>query len=104
MNSKYLKPLLIVAGAMLLAAISPAWPYAYYQVLRIVVTIAALLGAYVAFKNERVGWVWVLGAVAALFNPVAPVHLDRESWVLPDLIAAIILFFAAAKLKDHAHA
>lgn len=95
----YLKPLLIVAGVMLLLAVLPMWLYAYYQVMRIVVTIAAVFGAYVAFKNKHSSWVWVLGGIAVLFNPIAPIHLDKETWVLPDIIAAIVMFIASAKLK-----
>lgn len=98
----YLKPLLVVAGVMLLLAIPPMWPYAYYQFMRVVVCIAAIYGAYTAFQTDRSGWVWVLGAVAILFNPIAPIHLDKESWVVPDLIGALIMFLAAAKLKRHA--
>lgn len=97
----YLKTLLIIAGVMLLLAIPPMWPYAYYQIMRVVVCIAAAYGAYTAFQTERNGWVWVLGAMAILFNPIAPIHLDKESWILPDLIGAIIMFLAAVKLKPH---
>jgi hypothetical protein len=96
----YLKPLLVIAGIMLLLAIPPIWPYAYYQLMRVVVCIAAAVGAYHAFKTDRTGWVWVLGAVAILFNPIAPIHMDKESWVVPDLIGAIIMFLAAVKLKQ----
>jgi uncharacterized membrane protein HdeD (DUF308 family) len=95
----YLKPLLLIAGAMLLLAIPPIWPYAYYQLMRIVVCIAGVLGAYIAFKHKRSAWVWVLGVIAVLFNPLAPIHLDKESWVIPDLIAAILMFVASTKLK-----
>jgi len=94
----YLKPLLVLAGIMLLLAIPPMWPYAYYQVMRIVVCIAAVYGAYTAFQTDRTGWVWVLGTVVILFNPIAPIHLDKEAWVLPDLIGALIMFVAAFKL------
>lgn len=97
---KTLHPLFIVAGIALLLAIPPIWPYAYYQLMRIVVCIAAAYGAYKAYKTHRSTWMWVLGAVAILFNPIAPIHLDKESWILPDLIAAVIMFNAAAKLKE----
>ncbi len=98
----YLRPLLILAGVMLLLAVPPIWPYGYYQVLRIVVCIAAAYGAYTAFTTERAAWVWVLGAVAVLFNPIAPVYLDKETWVIPDIIAGILLLVASAKLEPNA--
>lgn len=98
---KYQRTLFILAGLMLLLAILPTWPYVYYQLLRIVVCITAAIGAYHAFETERTGWVWVLSIIAILFNPIAPIHLDKETWVVPDLISAFIMFVAAAKLKLH---
>ena len=86
---------------MLLLATLPSWPYAYYQIMRIVVCIAAAYGAHTAFTTDKSGWGWVLGAVAILFNPIAPIHLDKETWVVPDLIGALILFVAAFKIKSH---
>jgi hypothetical protein len=103
MTAKYLKPLLLLAGIMLLLAIPPLWPYAYYQILRIVVTATAILGIYKAYKTGSTGWVWTLGAIAVLFNPIAPIFLTKEAWVLPDLIAAVILFLAAVKLPNRKH-
>lgn len=97
----YLKPLLVVAGIMLLLATASGWPYAYYQFMRFVVCAAAAYGAYTALQSDKTGWVWVLGGIAILFNPIAPIHLDKESWVVPDIIAGIILFVAATKVKHH---
>ena len=86
---------------MLLVALNPELPYGYYQFMRVVVTIAAAYGAYVAFSHDRTSWVWILGIIAVLFNPIAPIHLDRETWIIPDIVAAIIMFVASAKLKHH---
>ena len=97
---KTLKPLLIIASIMLLLAVPPVWPYAYYQILRIVVCIAAAYGAYTTFATGKNGWGWMLGAVAILFNPITPIHLDKETWVIPDLIGALIMFVAVFKIKQ----
>lgn len=55
-------------------------PYSYYEVLRIAVCIFGGIAAYQHFKSGR----QVLGALAAtialLYNPLAPVHLSRDSW------------------------
>jgi len=32
-------------------------------------------------KNNRVLWVWIFGVLAALYNPIFPVHLDRSTWI-----------------------
>ena len=39
-----------------------------------------------------------LVAFAVLFNPVIPIRLDRESWLLFDIIAVPLLFFSALPL------
>jgi hypothetical protein len=97
----YLKPLLVIAGIMLLLAVPSIWVYGYYQIMRVVVCVAALYGTYTAFHSEQSGWVWLLGATAILFNPVAPIHLDKEAWIIPDVIAGLLMFVAAAKIKQH---
>lgn len=68
-------------------------PYAYYEWLRIVVGLpAAMLAGMSLLMNARGGIVWaaVLGLVAFLFNPFAPVHLSRELWAPIDVAAAIV--------------
>lgn len=96
----YLKPLLIVAGVAAIIAVFPM-QYGYYQIMRIVVTGAAVFGAYHAYHANNTGWVWILGGIAVLFNPIIPIHLSRESWFLPDLVAGALLIAAALKLKFH---
>ena len=87
---------------MLLLAIPPMWPYAYYESLRIVVTIVAVMGAYRAHQQDLQQWTWIMVAIAILFNPVVPIHLSKETWVIPDIIAAVFMFAAAAALtKEH---
>lgn len=95
----YFKPFLIVAGIMLLLAVPPMWPYAYYEFMRVVVCVAAIFGAYTALQAGQTGWLWALGAMAALFNPIAPIHLDKEAWTIPDIVGALIMFVAAVRLK-----
>jgi len=79
---------ILIAIALLLLAIPSIWPYSYYQVLRWVVTATAAYVAYKAFQEGRTGWTWVLSAVAIVFNPIAPIFLDKSTWVLLDLLVA----------------
>lgn len=77
------------------------WDYWYFQVLRWVVAISA---AFIAYYNYEAGskyWPWVFGAVAILFNPISPIHLDRETWTVIDVVVAGI--FAIAIFKDKAN-
>lgn len=72
------------AGLICIAAVFPL-PYGFYTFVRLVVSIASIFAA-IELKNEE-NFIWVLfGAVALLFNPIVPVHLDRGLWFPIDLI------------------
>jgi hypothetical protein len=79
--------------AVLLIGATARWPYGYYTVLRLFVCAAALWIAVLDYqRKERVGlWIFALGCVAILFNPIAPAHLTRRLWFFIDLGAAALL-------------
>lgn len=88
----------ILAGAMLLLAIPTGFfPYSYYQILRWVVTIVALYSAYSAYKTKNTKWAILMGAVAILFNPIAPIYFDKNTWQILDFITAGIFFISLKK-------
>lgn len=78
----------LVPAAMLLIAVAPL-PYGYYNLLRIAVCGCC---AYLSLKyHEHEGlspWVCVLAGLALLFNPIVPIHMTKEAWVIFDLSAA----------------
>ena len=82
----------VVAGVMLLLAVPSAWPYAYYQLLRWVVTGAALFIAYKKYEEGSKNWSLTMVVIAILFNPIVPFFLDKEVWGAIDLVAAVIFF------------
>lgn len=77
------------ASASLLFIAAADLPYGYYQFLRLATCGAAV---YMALKllsvrgNDPEGW--VLAALAVLYNPVFPVHLERSIWVWVNLATA----------------
>ncbi|WP_416796229.1 DUF6804 family protein [Ciceribacter azotifigens] len=83
---------LLGATPVLLAVATMPMPYGYYTLLRLVVTVAGVFLAWSEFQTHQRLTVWVLlfGFLALLFNPVIPVHLDREVWFVLDLGAAAI--------------
>lgn len=97
----YAKPLALIAGTMLLLAIPPLWPYAYFQILRIIVCGAAVLNAYLAYHHKHTAWVWIMGIVAVVFNPIAPLYLTKGLWSVLDLMVAIVMFVSYIKLARH---
>jgi hypothetical protein len=84
---------LVVSIAMLLMASAESWPYAFYQLLRIIVTGTA---GYVVVQviNRHQFWPWIMGGVAILFNPVLPISFTREEWQPVDFVVAIIFLIA----------
>jgi len=92
-------PLAMIAAVMLLVAFGH-WPYAYYKVLRWVSCAAAVWVMWQCW-DWQISWATGLfGLVAILFNPLAPIHLDRMTWQVLDAIAAGLFVLSAVLLKE----
>jgi len=63
----------------------------YYTLLRWVVCGVAAFAAFQAGKSKKTGWMWALVIVALAFNPLLPVHLQRDTWAVIDLAVAVLL-------------
>jgi hypothetical protein len=87
-------PQFVVSG-MLLWALNPGNPYGYYTVLRWVCCSAFCFLTWLAFQRRQQGWAWVLGTIAAIYNPLVPVHLTREIW---SVINVVIVGIAMASI------
>ena len=89
-----------IAILMLLLAIPAGlWPYGYYVILRWVVAGTALFVLWVAYKLERKIWIGLTAITAILFNPIVPIHLDKETWVVIDFIVAGVFLISIFKIK-----
>jgi hypothetical protein len=76
---------------MLIAALGHH-KYGYYMLLRWVVCWVSSYSAARAYQAKRTGWVWMFLAIAIVFNPLLPVHLERNAWGLLDVaVAAVFL-------------
>ena len=94
-----IKQISIIAGVLLIVAIpSGFWTDGYYILLRWIVAGSALIFAYGFYKSNITHWALVFGSVAFLFNPIFPVYLDKQTWVIIDLITAM-LFFLISRAK-----
>jgi len=40
-----------------------------------------------------------MAIIAALFNPIAPIYLNRETWSVLNILVAIIIFISMFKLR-----
>ena len=81
----------LVPSALLLLALLP-WPYGYYNFLRLAVCLVAAWFTYEQWKLDDAisGWVVALGATALLYNPLFPIHLNREMWSVLNLASAVV--------------
>lgn len=77
----------IVAILMLLAAMLLDLPYDYYVILRWVICGIAIYLAYNANLANKKNWVWIMGIIALIFNPIFKVYLSRGTWSYIDIIA-----------------
>lgn len=91
----------IIAALVLLGAFG-SWPYGYFIFLRWVVCAAAILFALWGNATGRAWLLWPCGLVALLFNPLVPVTLPRDVWLVLDVASAAI--FVAGSLAFSSNA
>lgn len=89
----------LIAAIMLLVAIAPL-PYGYYQAMRWVVCGIAIYIAYKSFRWGKRWAIWLLGAIAILFNPILPIYLSREAWQPIDIVCAILFGLTIILLRE----
>lgn len=92
------KTLLIVTLLLLLIALFDM-PYFYYQILRWIVCGVAGYSAYVEFEKEKSVWFYVFAFATLIYNPISPLFLNKEIWILIDL--AFIILITAYLQKRH---
>jgi len=87
MNFK--KSRMIASGMLLIAVLD--LPYGYYTLLRIVVFIVAGIIAFLAFKNDKELLLILFGAISILYNPIIPVYLNKNTWIIIDVLVAVFV-------------
>ena len=89
----------LIAGVMLVSAATGRHPYSFYTLLRWICCPIFAYSALAAYEKNRVLWVWVFGVLAALYNPIFRVHLDRSTWIgvnwftVGTIVVAMVVFF-----------
>ena len=94
-----MKALFLICIGLLLLAVADL-PIGYYVLLRIVVTIGAVVVLIKEFENGINFWIISFGLIAILFNPLIPVNLnDKDIWILIDIITAILFGIKSFTIK-----
>lgn len=81
----------IVATLFLFLAIADGWPYGFFTLLRFVVCASTIFLAWRSYVSTKTNWAWVFVFISILFNPLIPVHLPRDTWVIIDIIVGLFL-------------
>ena len=69
----------LIVAALLVDAAVERHPYSFYTLLRWICCPVFAYSAFAAYENKH--GVWVFELVAALYNPIFRVHLDRSTWI-----------------------
>lgn len=97
---KKIRPAFVIIAVLSLIALFPL-PYGYYMFLRIAVTLGSGAAIYYGFKQERVpSWAWASIVTAILFNPIIPIHLTREIWMIFNIASAVLFGTIAYRVKE----
>ena len=92
----------IVVSILLLFFSVAAWPYGYYVLLKISLTVTGLL-LWNLYSGKKQNWSYFYLGVAILFNPIFRVPLGRELWTLVGLVVLPPLFITLFTLKKYLH-
>lgn len=91
-NSRLVTLILSLVGiGLLLYGIPKGLAYDYYVFMRWAVMGIAAFFAYISFEKDAQVWAWLMVAVGFLFNPIIPFHMSKDTWVVADIITAILL-------------
>ena len=90
---------LLVAATILFLALFDGWPYGFFTLLRFIVFASSAHVAWMAYEAQKEKWAWVFGFLAILFNPFIIIHLNREIWIVIDLIVGIFMIVSVFIFK-----
>jgi hypothetical protein len=87
---------------MLVFAAVEKQPDSFYTLLRWVCCAVFAYSAVISLQMKRMLWLGIFAALAALFNPIFPLGLDRTQWIVADWFsigAIVIAAFAFWKVS-----
>lgn len=106
-ESTQIVPTWVLLGASIFAFIAIAdLPYGYYRLVRWTTCGVAIAMAIQLYQTSHIGWVWALGILAVLFNPLIPLHFERGTWRVFDGAAGFIFlatYILTKKQKEEAN-
>lgn len=89
----------VISIVMLLIAIPVGLPYGYYVLLRWIICASAAYLAYLSLEQKKEVFTWLFGLTALIFNPIIPLHLGKDLWVIIDFLAALLFGVSLFAIK-----
>lgn len=74
--------------------------YSYYTLLRWITCGVGLYCTYIAVETGKRLWAWIFGIAAIIFNPIFPIHLDRNVWAVIDIVLGILLLISIFFVRE----
>lgn len=83
----------LVVGTLLLGS-------EWYETLRFVIAVLAIIIAWFAFQAKHWWWIPVFLAIAVAWNPVVPFDSTGQAWAVAHVGAALVSLVAAVLIKS----
>ena len=103
MNKNSLALFLLIPAGLLIIAPLLSFPYGFYTLLRLIITITTGLILYNTYKiSKGINEVSIIFAfILILYNPIFPVHLSKEIWMPINFITAGIYIYGYFRIKKN---
>lgn len=103
MNNNSLKLIFFIPISLLLLAPIFRFPYGYYILTKLLVSITAILIIYFSYKNEKTinEVIVIFSLILILFNPIIPIPFSRLIWMMIDFIVAGIYSYTYFKFLKY---
>ena len=70
-------------------------PYGFYKILRVIVSLAALVMLAYEYKSRNFVFFIYLFLILIFFNPLIPIYLDKSTWQVLDPLAGLYFLIRA---------
>ena len=92
----------LLAGSILALSLALLpLPYGYYILLRVGMCGVLAYLAYTASQSNEQGLTWILGIIAVIYNPFAPLHLGREVWTVINFVTIGLLLYVRSLVANN---
>jgi hypothetical protein len=89
---KALRATLVLCVIVLVIAIVGDMPYDYFILLRVLIFVTGIVVLTAVWKAKRTaGLFWLVVAMLVIYNPIAPLHLHKDTWIWVNLLTVPLL-------------